>query len=581
MEPFELPADLSALSADELAELNAKIQAHLSAVTQADPPASLEILRDAKNAYTAIAGEVETRDAAATAAANDAAEAEALLQELSTAAAPAPAAPAETAPVVTETAPAVVASGGAPAILQRSTIDPAAPGSASGAPAVRMVTAPDVPGFPSGMALESFSQAAIAIDARLQNLPTSSAPDHGRLGPTPLTKHSFAINPSRSALRQNAIMFKREFPKELRIESGDGMRAQSVVRYASKESRLPGGSLIESAKALVKAGRPLTAAVGWCAPSEVIYNLCDLASLDGMLDLPEVQAARGGFQLPANGGPDFSVVWNGIGDDGDVVLTEYDVENGAIKECFEIPCPPFTDVRLDVAYLCLTGSLLQRRGYPEVVEWFSQESIKALAHKVNASVISRIVTASGAPVVIPPIAYSDDAASALLSAIDLAIEDIKYRQRMSRAVTLEVVLPYWALTQVRAALARRRGILALDVTDNMIMDWFAVRNAMPRFVYDWQDAYTGGNGGGRPGGSTPITALPTTVNFLVYPAGTWTKIVRDVVNLDTIYDNALLTTNNYTALFAEDGFNVIQTCPVSRVYTATVNPDGVVGCCDS
>ena len=82
-----------------------------------------------------------------------------------------------------------------------------------------------------------------------------------------------------------------------------------------------------------------------------------------------------------------------------------------------------------------------------------------------------------------------------------------------------------------------------------------------------------------PGGSSPLTALPTTVQFLVYPAGTWTKIVQDVVNLDTIYDNALLTTNQYTAIFAEDGFNVIQTCPESRLYTASVDPSGVVGCC--
>src|SRR5690606_41809044 len=66
-------------------------------------------------------------------------------------------------------------------------------------------------------------------------------------------------------------------------------RAFSLAKFAADEKRLQGGSLIKSAEMEMKKGRSLTAAVGWCAPSEVIYNLCDLASLDGILDLPEIQ----------------------------------------------------------------------------------------------------------------------------------------------------------------------------------------------------------------------------------------------------------------------------------------------------
>jgi hypothetical protein len=109
------------------------------------------------------------------------------------------------------------------------------------------------------------------------------------------------------------------------------------------------------------------------------------------------------------------------------------------------------------------------------------------------------------------------------------------------------------------------------------MRWFAVRQAVPRWVYDWQDAYTGLPAG--PGGASPLTALPTTVQFLIYPSGTWTKIVQEVVNLDTIYDSTMLRENQYTAVFAESGANVIQTCPISRLYTAQADPSGVVGCC--
>ena len=120
---------------------------------------------------------------------------------------------------------------------------------------------------------------------------------------------------------------------------------------------------------------------------------------------------------------------------------------------------------------------------------------------------------------------------------------------------------------------------AEDVSDAEILGWFTTRRAVPRFVYDWQDAFSGLAGG--PGGSSPITVFPDEVQFLVYPAGTWVKPVRDVINLDTVYDNALLTSNQYTALFAEDGFNVIKMCVESRLYQVDVDVAGLVGCCDA
>jgi len=552
---FKLPEDVTALSAAELDALITEVRTYARGVAEASP-ASAEAIAEASAAFNAVLGEKNARAATevSRAALASSLEEEDVEEEDSEA--------EEDVEDVEEEAPApvaVVAARGKKA--KRSTLDdaPVTPEHAD----VIMVAAADVPGFSSGRALTSFAQAAQAVASRLYQSPAPTSMRGGRAAMSTVT-------PGRTSVRHGAVRFERQFPDALRLLEGDN--AYSKVLAASNEKRLPGGSLIKSAEKLVAAGRSLTAAVGWCAPSEVIYNLCDLSSLDGMLDIPELQASRGGFQLPANGGPDFSIVWNGIGDAGDVILTEYDVENGALKECFEIPCPDFEDVRLDVAYLCLTGSLLQRRGYPEVVELFSQQAMKALAHKVNASTIARIVAASGAAIVIPADASGDDAASALLAAVDLGIEDMKYRSRMSRGDTIEIVLPFWALTQIRAALSRRYGVAMLDV-----LAWFAVRKAMPRFVYDWQDAYTGLVTG--PGGATPLTALPTTVQFLMYPSGTWTKIVQDVVSLDTIYDNALLTTNQYTAIFAEDGFNVIQTCPESRLYTATVDPSGVVGCC--
>lgn len=564
---FTLPEDITSLPAAELENLLGQARQYAQDVI-ANTPDDVDALTEAKTAFSAVLGEKQRRESA-----------EAMRTELSAQITVEPSAE-ETAPG-TEEAPTAITAGviavprpGTPPRppIFKSTIDEPCPEDEPTFAVMR--TAPDVPGMAGGQQLMTFADAALAINNRLRAYPppSGSPAKAGKGGKGARTAIDLR---GQSYVRHGGVTFNRQFPAELTIR--DGNDASAVISYASKERRLPGGSLLQSAKTQMAAGKALTAAVGWCAPSEVIYELCDLSSLDGILDLPEIQAARGGFQLPAAGGPDFSVIWDGIGDAGDVILTEYDVETGSQKSCFLIPCPDFEDVRLDLAYVCLTGSLLQRRTYPEVVELFSQQAMKALAHKVNAAIIERIALLSGAAIVIPPDASGDDAASALLSAVDLAVQDIKYKERMSRNTTLEVVLPYWTLVQIRAALARRYGVAKLDVTDRMIFDWFEIRSAMPRFVYDWQDAYTGLVTG--PGGATPLTALPTTVEFLVYPAGTWTKISQEVVNLDTIYDSTLLKSNQYTAIFAEDGFNVIQTCPVSRLYQATVDPSGVVGCC--
>jgi hypothetical protein len=300
--------------------------------------------------------------------------------------------------------------------------------------------------------------------------------------------------------------------------------------------------------------------------------------MDGLFDFPEVTADRGGFNIPTDGGPDFASIFTGIGNAGDTHLTEAEVIADTAKVCTEIPCPPFTDVRLGVDYVCLTGSLLQRRGYPEAVGRFHRGALVALAHKINAGKIAAVIAGSTDGGTIPASAGGDDAASSLLAAIEVAIVDIRYRTRLGVNATVEILLPLWALAQIRAAMSRRRGngVETMNVSDAQIASWFATRGAVPRFGYDWQDAFSGLAAG--PGGATPLTALPTEVTFAAYPAGTWTSATADVVDLDTIYDSTQLATNQYTAAFVETGWAMLKMGPISRFYTASVDPTGCL--CD-
>jgi len=559
--PFDVPADLSALSAADFAAFRTQVR-DFARETLSNGDATPDLLVATRELFKSVTAEDSRRTQLAEQA--EAARTElaaGLAPEPTPAPAPAPA-PAPVPAPEPEGNPTVPA-----AVPPTGTLD--TPPETPADPAAVMVASADSPG--GGGELASIHDAGALIERRLASYSTGVS--HGRQARS-LGNARFAIG-GRSLTRHGNVAFQRRFPDDLRIS--DNKDALSVLDHAADEHRLEGGSLRAAMTASVAAGASLTAAVGWCAPSETIYELCALETMDGMLDIPEVQATRGGFFIPENGGPNFATIYDNIGDDGDVILTEYDVENGVEKVCVEIPCPPFVEVRLDVAYVCITGSLLQRRGYPEAVTRFTQGAMVALAHKVNQSVIARIVAGSGAPVTIPADASGDDAASALLSAVELAIEDMRYRHRMGRTATMEVVLPAWVIAPIRAALARRQGVAAINVTNSEILAAFTTRGAVPRFVYDWQDAYSGLAGG--PGAQTSLTAFPANVSFLVYPAGTWVKAVRDVVNLDTVYDNALLTQNQYTALFLEDGFNVLKMCADSRLYQVAVDPSGVVGCC--
>lgn len=605
--PFQVPADFSAASDDQLHELLGQLH-EFAGQYRALPrhehtEATVRALEESGALATRIGAVFAQRgQAAETASTTFSALDNALNAATSfkaTAAATAGGEEDEDDVDTDQTPEAVTASGrrGAPSaadVARRGGTTPQLPATMTNdTPFATMRAGADAIVFRSGEQLLTFKDAGRALAAMVERNPAMTAGraqfSKNRKGKLvrPVTVYD-PRDPGRkfrmeNYTRSSGIEFARHFPEELRVDDGK-QNGYAIAEFAMSDKRLFGNSLVESAKMRIKSGRALTAAAAWCAPSEVIYQLCELETLDGMLSVPEMQTSRGGWQIPIDGGPNFASIWNGIGNAGNTHLDEEDVQDDVAKVCNEIPCPDFEDVRLGVDYVCLTGGLLQRRGYPEVVARFSRGAMIALQHKINAGVLATIEAQSlaqqvgGLPIVVPQVDTGDDAASALLAAVDMAITDVKYRNRMGMVVSVEVIMPLWFIPVIRAALSRRRGVYAMDVTDAEIMDWFATRRASPQFVYDWQDAYTTAPLTG-PGGATPITQFPAEGRFMVYPTGTWVKAVQDVVSLDTIYDSTNLQTNQYTAIFAEDGWAMLQMCPDSRVYEVALDVSGVVGCC--
>lgn len=492
-----------------------------------------------------------------------------------------PAAPAPTAPEGDGGG-----SGGAPSVADLRGAG-AGDGGADAAPRLpAMVAAADVPGFATSQSLTERRQLADAVMARLKGygqaaskrtgpILTKALPVHpGRLAAMEVAeaaggfvgtgRRQVMSSPSRHGAAQ---IYRTETEEQF---GSDREMNTRVLHNASREwvQRAREGRLM----ALRGADRTALIAA-WCAPSEPLYELCDQSSTDGMLPLPERTLSRGGQILAADGGYEFGAIYDAIGDN---TATNAELEAGVTKTCIEVNCLDTVDRRENADWLCITASILQRRAWPESIEAFISMALAAKLHKTNSRIIADIVSQStdaGTAVA----CTDEDAFSSLLAAIELAITDISYRAYMSLAGEFEVVLPVWALPQLRHAVMNRRAIEDPVKADAWMQQQFAKVGATVHFVYGWQDAHVVTGSTTLPGGTVPLTTLPTEVDFLVYPAGTWIAGRTPVIDLDTIYDSATLATNSYTALFVEDGWTTLQACPYSRVYTASLDPCGC-GC---
>ncbi len=225
----------------------------------------------------------------------------------------------------------------------------------------------------------------------------------------------------------------------------------------------------------------------------------------------------------------------------------------------------FEEKRLDVMGLIVVAGLLEQRGYPELIARTLSGALIAHDHRVSGQILADVVSGSDA---VTMGTGTVGTIAPLLTSIELQVEHMRYTNRLARSVSLEAVFPYWVRGAVRSDLALRQGVELLAVTDAQIDGWFSSRGVSAQYVYNWQDITGDGD---------RFTEWPSTVDFLLYPAGTWVKGGSEIITLDTLFDSTLLGTNDFTALFTEESYLVAKLCHDSRVVSATVSPTGTTG----
>lgn len=519
---FKIPEDLTALSGEDLAAALAEARAEmteLNAIDDADfTDENLERLKallafDEAGTQAEVTLAEKANDVAAT---REAARAAADKASATTAEkAAAEAAEAEAAAVAE--AEAVAAAAAEAEALVAAGRKRVVAKAAAGAPepkvpatrALPVITASaDVPGFATGSVLKDLDDVAEGFIQRFSAMPRGKVGNvQNRYGVAQITK-----------------------PRTDGLTIDEFRSLQDLLQAASVEARLPGGSL--------------TAAGGWCAPSETVYDLCTIESTDGLWDIPEVQVSRGGLNFTK--GPSFEDFYAYA---ATAFQTEAEAEAGTLKVCIPVECPPFQDVRLDAAYACVSAGILTNAAYPELIRRYIEGTLIAQRHAVSARMIAAAEAITGPAVPIPDVWAN---ALSILHALELVAEGERDRFRMARAATLEVLLPFWVRPALRADLANRTGVELTNVTDAMLDAHFTNRGMRVQWLYNYQSIAVTGD--------TVATDYPDTLEAIMYPAGTFVMLTTDVIRLDAIYDSVGLSTNTYTAIFVEEGIALANVC---------------------
>lgn len=593
--PFQLPADLSTLTAEQVAALREQAKAELDAI--------LDQGRTAENLPKAQAlGEALTTLKARGA---EIAEAEAKLQSdfdsivAQTADDPEPTdapdggegsadgdAPADPAvvpgaPDAAGAAPQLVTASGRPVggavTASRETgglaggknrLNPSLSGIRSTGPAqqapqaqLAITASVGLPGaFEAGAQLANVEQLGQLAEQRARNLGDAGAGG----APRRKRRHNDPYGGVQIASIRND--FEDKFTDQSSVEA--------VQRYVDKISK----------KTLPSEMASMVASGGWCAPSQIRYDFFNIAEECGMIDLPTFGVERGGIQFPISPSladtfspalpwytafSNATVPW--LWTEGDDILA---ATGSPTKPCIDVPCSTMDNRRLECYGICLTAGNLADNAWPESTRNFLRLLMAAHYHASNARYISTI--ASLADSFTACAASGTGAAAPLLMTAELGAIDYRAKFGMCDDAVIEAVYPNWVKGLIRADLAKRTGVSDfMAVPDAEIARWFDVRNIRAQFVADYQV-----RAAGQPGASAGITSYPTTVRHFLYAPGTVARGNGMSLDLGIVRDSTLNATNDFTAAWMEECHLIAQFGHEVREYTVNVCADGTTGAAD-
>lgn len=546
---YELPEDITRLSDDALEEnLAAAVRAFKAETKAAETKftaQTMPTLRELKASIEALKGEQAAREAAAEAAAAeiDALTAEVFAEDVTPAEADAEdqteAASAEQAAEAEAIEPTAVVTASSRRALNLAAVRAKQSGAQTGLsrylPAestgdgVEIVASVDVPGFRPGQVFD--------IDGVVEGAMRRATGLRTAGGGTGMV-----------------ASYRIPFPDELIVKDSSGVaEGSTAIMRAADQHRLPQGDLVASG--------------GWCAPSETVYDIANIACPDMLWDVPEVQLNRGGlrfFRTPALDVAALTWVWTEAMDQAAATQPA-----GPEKPCYVIPCPAPIDVRAEAIGVCLSVGILTSRFFPEMVDWYVRNAMVAHEIRLKQEMYAQALASAATEEVTVRASFA--AFSAVYEAVALQAADMIERYNLCDSTQLEVVFPFWLKNLMLTDLARQQGVDVSTLSVADIQSAFSNLGVRVQFARGLPPAVPA-----EIGGATPATTWPDTVQFLIYPAGNFQIGRGPEVNLGVIIDSVTVQTND-EKIFSEEAAVLIDRMGLARAVTVSICPNGEVG----
>ena len=446
----------------------------------------------------------------------------------------------------------------------------------------------------------------------------------------PLAMHKRAVNLSNGSSRVPVATIARHVPFVEEGQNPDEVLDRIVEEMLDKAEKHANG-----AEALVAAG-------GWCRPAETFMDLFAIEGADALFDLPTIGVNGSGLNVPSFIGYNAAdnALWSwSIGNDTTILsnitnlvlasnvltvttgaahelavgnkvrienlsdtswtflngqevtvasvpstttftaafehanVTTEAITEGTVrvfKPSMRIPCPTWSEYMLEADGLSITHGNLTNRAWPALGQRYVDLAVTAHERRMARLKLSKVIATISGTDTITLTDVGSDAAGELLAGTDLATLAYRDQYGMSMDTTLEAVYPMWVPNAIRATLARRAGVDLLSVPTSQIVNWFVERNVRPQFIRDFQPLYTSGGG--------PLV-FPSTVQFLIYPAGGYFAGSGGSIDLGVQRDSKLNEANDFTLAWMEEFYLVGQRGPDGRLVTVSTGYDGVTACC--
>jgi hypothetical protein len=357
------------------------------------------------------------------------------------------------------------------------------------------------------------------------------------------------------------VEWAERYPEERRLHPG--AEVQNMDRIKMAVGNAPKG--IESSEAIVASG-------GLCAPVEIRYDLPVFAQADRPVrdSLTNFNAVRGGVRFAPP--PALSSITTAVGR----ITAAADAAggSGAQKGCQVITCPSFSEVDVAAIYHCLQFGNMGSRAFPELVANATELTLAAWARVAETALLDAMKAASTkATVALTPSNTAALGANAiLLPALLRAAVAIRSRQRMDPEAILDVWLPAWSLDLLTSDIIRS----AFDRFSQNDADIVRTIESFGLRAHFYWDGTTGGNQVyGAQTNAAPLLEFPSTVEFIMAPAGSFLFLDGGTLDLGLVRDSVLNKTNDYQ-IFGESWENLAFIGIESLHVTATVCDTGAV-----